>query len=193
MVMHPYILLYKTLLPWKYRRYLALAGGDRDKCHETLLHGTYYEEYDLYGFAGEKSNSTVAYLYSFELDIMEMTGGAGLRDYQAIPAVHWQSKESGKPAMAGGRDHLHTHDRPLCEDFHIYAVEWDAKSMAFYFDDLLIFTCDVIPDMQGAFDRPHSIILNTSLEHWDENTCPNEDTDLPQDYIIDYIRVYQEE
>ena len=28
---------------------------------------------DIYGFAGEKSNSTVAYLYSFELDIMEMS------------------------------------------------------------------------------------------------------------------------
>lgn len=28
---------------------------------------------DLYGFSGEKSNSTVAYLYSFELDIMEMS------------------------------------------------------------------------------------------------------------------------
>ena len=128
-----------------------------------------------------------------EIDIMEMTGGAGLRDYQAIPAVHWLSKESGKPAIAGGRDHLHTHDRPLCEDFHVYAVEWDKQSMTFYFDDLVIFRCDITPDMQGAFDHPHSIILNTSLEHWDENTYPNEDTDLPQDYIIDYVRVYEEE
>ncbi len=128
-----------------------------------------------------------------EIDIMEMTGGKGLRDYQAIPAVHWQSAETGKPAIAGGRDHLYTHHRPLCEDFHIYAVEWDAGSMAFYFDDLLIFTCDITPDMQGAFHHPHSIILNTSLEHWDEHTYPNEETDLPQDYIIDYIRVYGED
>lgn len=28
---------------------------------------------DIYGFAGEKSNSTVAYLYSFEVDILEMS------------------------------------------------------------------------------------------------------------------------
>lgn len=28
---------------------------------------------DLYGFSGEKSNSTVAYLYSFQLDIMKMS------------------------------------------------------------------------------------------------------------------------
>jgi len=28
---------------------------------------------DLYGFSGEKSNSTVAYLYSFDLDIMKMS------------------------------------------------------------------------------------------------------------------------
>jgi hypothetical protein len=49
--MHPYILLYKTLLPGKYRHYMHLAKGNVDKCHETLLHGTFYEEYDLYGFA----------------------------------------------------------------------------------------------------------------------------------------------
>lgn len=46
-----YIWLYRLLLPRRYRRYLALAGGDSDKCHETLLHGTYYEEYDSYDFA----------------------------------------------------------------------------------------------------------------------------------------------
>lgn len=28
---------------------------------------------DLYGFSGEKTNSTVAYLYSFDLDVMEMS------------------------------------------------------------------------------------------------------------------------
>ena len=54
--MHPYLLLYKTLLPSKYRHYMQLAGGNADKCHETLLYGTFYEEYDLYGF-DTKSNA----------------------------------------------------------------------------------------------------------------------------------------
>ena len=46
-----YLWLYRLLLPRRYRRYLELAGGDRDKCQEALLHGTYYEEYDSYDFA----------------------------------------------------------------------------------------------------------------------------------------------
>ena len=60
--MKPYLLLYKTLFPWKYRHYLERAGGDRDKCHETILHGTFYEEYDLYGFAGKSDAERREYL-----------------------------------------------------------------------------------------------------------------------------------
>lgn len=45
------VFFYRLVLPHRYRYYLTLAGGNRDKCHETLRHGTYYEEYDYYGFA----------------------------------------------------------------------------------------------------------------------------------------------
>ena len=60
--MSPYILLYKTLVPWKYRQYLQLAGGNRDKCHETLQHGTFYEEYDAYDFAEKNEAERRSYL-----------------------------------------------------------------------------------------------------------------------------------
>lgn len=58
--MNLYLLLYKALLPHRYRRYLERAGGDVDMCHEALLHGTFYEEYRLYGFAlkGESERRT---------------------------------------------------------------------------------------------------------------------------------------
>lgn len=57
-----YIHLYKLLFPHRYRRYLELADGDTDKCHETLLHGTYYEEYDSYDFAHKSSLERREYL-----------------------------------------------------------------------------------------------------------------------------------
>ena len=60
--MHPYILLYKTLLPWKYRYYMQRAGGDRDMCHETLLRGTFYEEYAVYDFANKTDEQRRLYL-----------------------------------------------------------------------------------------------------------------------------------
>lgn len=46
-----YLWLYQLLLPRRYSRYLELAEGNKDKCHEALLRGTYYEEYDSYDFA----------------------------------------------------------------------------------------------------------------------------------------------
>lgn len=60
--MNPYILLYKTLLPRRYQEYLNRAGGDADKCHEALLHGTYYEEYDVYDFAHKSESERRSYV-----------------------------------------------------------------------------------------------------------------------------------
>lgn len=60
--MNPYILLYKTLLPRRYKHYLQRAGGNTDMCHETLLHGTFYEEYELYGFADKDEAERREYL-----------------------------------------------------------------------------------------------------------------------------------
>ncbi len=61
-MLSPYLLLYKTLLSRRYRQYLQRAGGDRDKCHETLLYGTFYEEYEAYGFASKSEDERRTYL-----------------------------------------------------------------------------------------------------------------------------------
>ena len=60
--MKPYLLFYKTLFPSKYQNYLDRAGGNVDMCHETLLHGTFYEEYQVYGFADKSENERRTYL-----------------------------------------------------------------------------------------------------------------------------------
>ena len=49
-------------MPGKYRHYMQLAQGNVDKCHETLLHGTFYEEYDLYHFAALSEPERRTYL-----------------------------------------------------------------------------------------------------------------------------------
>lgn len=58
----PYITAYRMLLPRRYRNYLERAGGDEDMCRETLLYGTFYEEYQLYGFAGKSNAERREYL-----------------------------------------------------------------------------------------------------------------------------------
>ena len=57
-----YLLLYRTLLPRRYRWYLQRAEGDRDMCHEALLHGTFYEEYKAYGFSSKREDERREYL-----------------------------------------------------------------------------------------------------------------------------------
>ncbi|MCQ2294242.1 MAG: hypothetical protein MJZ67_01190 [Bacteroidales bacterium] len=56
------ILLYRLLLPRRYRHYLLKANGNKDKCHETILHGTYYEEYDAYDFGHKTPSERREYL-----------------------------------------------------------------------------------------------------------------------------------
>lgn len=127
-----------------------------------------------------------------EIDIMEMTGGDGTRDYETIATLHFESKATGEHDERGGRDYALVNDRRLCDDFHIYAVEWTKDSFVWYFDDKIVYQCEITEDMQGAFDEPHFIILNTALENWGGECSPNENTELPQKYIVDYVRVYQE-
>jgi beta-glucanase (GH16 family) len=78
-------------------------------------------------------------------------------------------------------------------DFHVYAVEWTPEKMDFYFDDRKYFT--VINDEPGVaawpFDSPHYLILNAAVGgSWGgkEGVDP---TIFPQQYLIDYVRVFQ--
>lgn len=58
--MNPF--LYRLILPRRYRRYLQLAEGDKDKCHEMLRHGTYHEEYDRFDFAHKSREERDEYI-----------------------------------------------------------------------------------------------------------------------------------
>lgn len=60
--MNLYLLIYKTLFPTRYRDYLQRAGGNHDKLKETLLHKTYYEEYDRYDFIHKDDAERRAYI-----------------------------------------------------------------------------------------------------------------------------------
>jgi len=60
--MNLYLLIYKSFFKNRYRNYLERAGGNEDKLRETLLHKTYYEEYDRYDFAHKNDAERRAYI-----------------------------------------------------------------------------------------------------------------------------------
>jgi len=118
-----------------------------------------------------------------EIDIMEFVG----KEPRGIHGtVHYAI--DGKHNSDGGT--LET-DRPW-EDYHIYALEWTPERMDIYFDNQKYHSVPVDKANQGAvnpFRAPQYLLLNFALGgSWGG---PVDDTNLPQQFLIDYVRVYQ--
>ncbi len=90
----------------------------------------------------------------------------------------------------------------FADDFHIYAIEWEPEEIRWYVDDVHYYTryssqwySDGAPGNPLApFDQDFFIILNAAVggnyTGCTEVGCVT--ADLPQEFIIDYVRVYQE-
>lgn len=79
------------------------------------------------------------------------------------------------------------------EDFHIYAVEWFEDHIDWYFDDQKVFT--VKNDEPGweawPLDQPFHVKVNFAFGGaWGAAKGVNADA-LPQEFVIDYVRVFQ--
>ncbi|OLF08048.1 licheninase [Actinophytocola xinjiangensis] len=78
--------------------------------------------------------------------------------------------------------------------FHVFAVEWDASHMTFFVDDNPFFTVDrdQLERTRGpwVYDHPFFIILNNAVGG-DWPGPPGPGTVLPQNMMIDYVRVYR--
>jgi len=119
-----------------------------------------------------------------EIDIMEFVGKAP----QAVHAtVHYQL--DGEHRSSGQK---HETPKPY-EDFHVYAVEWFSDRMDFYFDAVKYHTfriADAGPGDDNPFRKPQYLLINLALGgSWGG---PLDDAILPQQFLIDYVRVYQQ-
>jgi beta-glucanase (GH16 family) len=78
------------------------------------------------------------------------------------------------------------------ENFHIWKMEWTKEYIHLYLDDELLneidLTTTVNPDGFNPFHQPHYILLNLALG---SNGGDPSGTEFPQEYIVDYVRVYQ--
>jgi beta-glucanase (GH16 family) len=88
------------------------------------------------------------------------------------------------------------------DDFHIYAIEWEPDQIRWYVDGNLYFTLNssqwytnaAPSNPRAPFDEEFYIILNAAVggnytQCWDPDCVTDA---LPQQYLIDYVRVYQE-
>jgi beta-glucanase (GH16 family) len=120
-----------------------------------------------------------------EIDIMEFVG----HDPNHVHGtVHWGGRGS-KHESSGGKLEA---EKPFA-DFHVYAIEWRADRIDFFFDDTKYHTFPV--DKAGAgpdnpFRKAHYLIINFALGgSWGGAI---DDANLPQKFLVDYVRVYRE-
>ncbi len=119
-----------------------------------------------------------------EIDIMENIGKE--------PAIVHSTVHGPGYSGAQGVTRLHTlPEGALADDFHVYAIEWEAKEIRWYIDDTLYHTLTPA-DVPGrwVFDHPFFLILNVAVGgYWPG--YPDETTTFPQKMAVDYVRVYQ--
>uniref|UniRef100_UPI004049E1DC glycoside hydrolase family 16 protein n=1 Tax=Flavobacterium sp. TaxID=239 RepID=UPI004049E1DC len=76
--------------------------------------------------------------------------------------------------------------------FHLYAVDWTAEKMDFYVDNQLVYTFNPSEKTQETwpFDQPFYLLLNVAIGG-NFGGPKVDDTIFPQEFIVDYVRVYK--
>jgi len=129
---------------------------------------------------------TVGWPACGEIDIMENVGFAPDTIHANIHTRAYNHvKETAKGASI-------TAQKPY-DQYHVYAIEWSEDTMDFFLDDEKYFTfknegtgSDVWP-----YDKPHYLILNAAIGGAWGGQKGIDDTIFPQQYYIDYVRVFK--
>jgi F5/8 type C domain/Glycosyl hydrolases family 16 len=121
-----------------------------------------------------------------EIDVMEHVGKVPDAVYSTIHAPAYNG--------GGGIGSPYTISGDFASAFHTYAMDWNRSHMTFYVDGNAFFTLNK-SDVEAnhgpwVYDHPFFIILNNAVGG-DWPGAPDATTVLPQNMLIDYVRVYQ--
>ena len=136
---------------------------------------------------------TVGWPASGEIDILEMVGGGSggdsseLRDDTIVSSVHYQ-QSSGHM----NKGNVFTLNSGIFNnDFHIVSMVWDANYIYYFLDGVQYGAQEITSaDRYDEFHKNHFLLLNLAVGGvWPG--YPDQFTTFPQNYYIDYVRVYQ--
>lgn len=118
-----------------------------------------------------------------EIDILEYVGKEPEYIFTSLhtPASHGKTTNTRKDRVKG-----------IEEGFHTYAVNWTAESIEFFIDgnSFYTFSPEIKNEDTWPYDKPFYMILNLAIGG-NFGGPEVDDSIFPQDFIIDYIRVYQ--
>lgn len=118
-----------------------------------------------------------------EIDIMEYVG----RNPQTIYTTLHTEDSHGNSVNAKV-----TNFPNIEEGFHIYAIDWTKNKIEFFVDNVSIYTFqpEIKNENTWPFNQKFFILINMAIGG-NFGGPEVDDTIFPQEYIIDYVRVYQ--
>ncbi len=131
-----------------------------------------------------------------EIDQMEFYRVHGVPTLLAN--VAHAGKDKWKPTWDSSRTPLSVFlkkDTKWTQKFHVWRMDWDAKSIKLYLDNVLLNTTELTNTKNAngiipaePFKQPHYILLNLAIG---SNGGTLRNNSLPIKYEVDYVRVYQ--
>jgi len=131
-------------------------------------------------------------------DLVKRYGADGSKSvvlgHLAVPA--WQGLCATQDAAnAGIKDVADLGDPAWASKFHVWAMVWDDRKIDLFLDDVLMNTSNLAdmlnPDGQSPFRQQHYLLVNLAIGGMNGGNPAN--TQFPQRYEVDYVRVFQAE
>jgi beta-glucanase (GH16 family) len=122
-----------------------------------------------------------------EIDIMEHIGKEPPTNHASL---HGPGYSGGNPV---GSVYVLPNGERFSENFHTFAVRWSSAEIVFSIDGVAYFTANpssVPAGRQWVFDHPFFLLLNVAVGGAFPGP-PDSTTRLPQEMLVDYVRVYQ--
>jgi len=132
---------------------------------------------------------------SGEIDVMEAVNNTDLIHGTIHFGGEWpENNYSGGTYNPGGVN--------FGDDFHVYTVQWEPEVIRWYVDGILYstkyssewYSSGAAGNPLAPFDQEFYLILNSAVGG-NMPGCTNPScitADLPQEFVVDYVRVYQE-
>jgi beta-glucanase (GH16 family) len=120
---------------------------------------------------------------SGEIDILEYVGR---EPHMVFTSLHTQASHGNTINTKK------TKFEDIEDGFHLYAAEWTKEKIDFFVDDKLVYTFNPSEKTEATwpFDQPFYIVVNVAIGG-NFGGPEVKDEILPQQFIVDYIRVYE--
>jgi beta-glucanase (GH16 family) len=125
---------------------------------------------------------------SGEIDVMEFYGS---KNDSVIEANIHYADESGSHAMMGAVSYK-LEEGKFADSFHIFELEWNAKSMTWFVDGQQFASTSITAEELSEFHKEFFILLNLAVGGTHAGR-PDTTTVFPQHMYIDWVRVYKKQ